>query len=349
MLIFGNLCLCLAALVYLVPWQLVLNEVPRGPDAGMGMFWGTLIIALPLGLLLTFGWAAVVARDGLQWLTQARALQYLAVLGGGLAVTVVIALAAAMRTEPLAQIPWAIRPLVPHAAWVLPPLLIAGGIFLLNAAGSTALVSASRIGWVAAVGTALLVCCGLLVQLLQSQAARADARVQAETAFQQKRDNQIYAEIEQMTPERDLARLLNHSNVWEAPPIRELALRKLASHPDLSAGIEHELLEGAAYEAIIYLQGNDPPEPARLAAPVAVAIERIAVELADEIAGTHTLYAEQGEPQVMRILEVVARFQRHGVDYRPALVKLRQALDDPRPNQVRLLARARLDRWLAGH
>lgn len=346
MLLFGNLCLCLAALVYLVPWQLVLNEVPRGPDAGMGMFWGTVIIALPLGLLLSFGWAAVVARDGLQWLTQARALQYLAVLTGGVAVTVVIGLAAAMRTEPVAQIPWAIRPLVPYAAWVLPPVLIAAGIFVLNAGSSAMLVTASRIGWVAAAGTSLLVCCGLLVQLAQSEAARADARVQEEKAFRDKRDDDIYAEVHQMTPERDLARLLNHSNMWEAARIRELALRKLADHPDLSAGIEHELLGGAAYEAIIYLQGNDPPDPQRLAAPVAVAIERIAARLADDISRTHTLYPEQGEPEVMRILDVVARFQAYGVDYRPALLTLRRALDDPRPNQVRLQARERLDRAL---
>ena len=349
MLIFGNLCLCLAALVYLFPWQMVLNEVPRGPDAGAGVFWGAVIIALPLGLLLTVGWVAVVARDGLQWLTQARALQYLAVLGGGLAVTVVIALAAAMRTESAAQVPWAIRPFVPYAAWVLPPLLVAGGIFLLNAAGSAVLVSASRIGWMVAVASALVVCCGLLVQLVQSQAARADARAQEESAFQLKRDHQVFSEVEHMTAAQDLPRLLNHSNVWESPRIRELALRKLAAHPDLSGGVERELREGAAYEAIIYLQGNDPPDPARLAAPVAIAIERIAARLAHEIAGTHTLYAEQGEPEVIRILEVVARFQRYGVDYRPALVKLRRALDDSRPNQVRLLARSRLDRWLAEH
>lgn len=344
MLIFGNLCLCLAALIYLVPWQLVLNEVPRGPDAGMGMFWGTVIIGLPLGLLLTFGWAAVVARDGMQWLTQARALQYLAVLTGGMAVTVVIGLAAAMRTEP--QIPWAIRPFVPYAAWVLPPLLIATGIFVLNAGSSAMLVTASRIGWVAAVGASLLVCGGLLVELAQSRIARADARVQEEIAFQNKRDDDIYAEVQQMTAERDLARLLNHSNLWETARIRELALRKLADHPDLTAAVERELREGSAYEAIIYLQGNDPPDPARLAAPLAVAIERIAAQLANDISHTHTLYPEQGEPEVMRILDVVARFQSYGVDYRPALQKLRRALDDPRPNQVRLLARERLDRAL---
>lgn len=349
MLLFGNICLCLAALIYLVPWQWVLNEAPRGPDAGMGMFWGTLIIALPLGLLLAFGWAAVVARDGMQWLTQARALQYLAVLAGGIAITVVIGLAAAMRTEPATQIPWAIRPLVPYAAWVLPPVLIAAGIFVLNASSSAVLATASRIGWVAAAGASLLVCCGLLIQLAQSRIARADARVQEEIAFQNKRDDTIYAEVQQMTPERDLARLLNHSNVWETARIRGLALRKLGDHPDLSAAIERELLDGAAYEAIIYLQGNDPPDPARLAALVAVAIERIAARLADEISRTHTLYPEQGEPEVMRILDVVARFQAYGVDYRPALLKLRRALEDPRPQQVQLLARARLDRWLAGH
>ncbi len=346
MLLFGNLCLCLAALIYLVPWQWVLNEVPRGPDAGMGMFWGSVIIALPLGLLLTCGWAAVVARDGMQWLTQARALQYLAVLAGGIAVTVVVGLAAAMRTEPAAQIPWAIRPLAPYAAWVLPPVLIAAGILVLNAGSSAMLVTASRIGWAAAIGISLLVCCGLLVELAQARIARADARVQEEIAFQNKRDDGIYAEVQQMTPERDLARLLNHSNVWETARIRELALRKLADHPDPTAGIERELLDGAAYEAIIYLQGNDPPDPRRLAAPVAVAIERIAARLADDIRRTHTLYPEQGEPEVMRILEVVARFRPYGVDYRPALLKLRQALDDPRPNQVRLLARERLDRAL---
>jgi len=145
-----------------------------------------------------------------------------------------------------------------------------------------------------------------------------------------------------MDPARDVAGLLNFSNIHETETIRRLALSKLAEHPDLEAAILHELTEGRAYEAIIYLQGNDPPHPERIAAAVAVGIERIAADLAASIAATHTLYPGQGEPEVVRILDVVARFEHHGVDYTPALRRLRSALQHGRQGQVRLQAEQRL-------
>lgn len=349
MLIVGNLCWCLAALIYLIPWQLLLNETARGPNAGAGLLWGSVIFALPLGLLLTGAWIAVVTRGGMDWLVPVRSYQYLAVLVAGLAITVVIAMSSALRLEPGQQIPWSMRWLVPAAAWAMPPLLIAAVAMALNSGPGATLLPLARGTWLGIAGLSLLVGLGLMVELVQWQFAQADARLQSELAFQRRRDEQMYAEVKLMDVQEDFARLLNFSNLYETEPIRTLALSKLAEHPDLSAGIRAELTTGSAYEAIIYLQGNQPPHPELLGDAIRIGIERVADDLAHSIDGTHTLYPDQGMSEVLRIIDVLAKFQGNGIDYRPAMRKLRAALDDPRSDQVRLSARGRMDRWLAEH
>jgi hypothetical protein len=141
--------------------------------------------------------------------------------------------------------------------------------------------------------------------------------------------------------------LLNFSNIHERPQIRQIALDKLSLHPDLTGAVARELTDGAAYEAIIHLQGSVPPESERLADPIRIGIERIADQLQSSIQGAHTLHVGAGMSQVERILDVLRKHADPRVDYRPAMRKLRAVFDHGRDGQVRLQAAAVLDRWLA--
>ena len=344
----GNVCLCLAALIYLIPWQFVLNEPGRGSHAGGALLWASIILVLPMGALLTVAMSVVAAQDGLQWLIQTRSAQYLAIVAAGLAMTVVVGLSAALRLESVEQMPWAIRPWVPLAAWVLPPVWILTAAFMLNGVGMGALMwlrGAWLIGGVFAVAVAM----GLVLQALQSWIARQEAHWLEEAANRQRRDIQILTEVQAMDINKDFSQLLNFSNVFESPEIRGVALARLAKHPDLSAAVLDQLQTGAAYEAIIYLQASPAIQSEQMAQAVRTAIERVAQSIARDISATHTLYVDQGLTEVTRILDVVDKYQQFAVDYGPALQQLRRALDDPRSNQVELRARSRLDGWLATH
>lgn len=339
---FGNLCLSLAALVYVVPWLMLQSATPRGSHAGVGLLVSSLAFGLPMGLLLTTAFVAAVAQGAFDWLALPRAAQHALVLAAGLLLALLCVAASALRLEPVSQRPWVLRPFVPWLALWLPPLLVIAAALMLNAGSEGFATRAARTLWALSSALALLLALGLLGEWIYRSGLRQQARVREELAFHDRRDQQMLAEVQGMDPLRDVAGLLNFSNVHESEPIRTLALAKLAQHPDLDAAIVRELVEGRAYEAIIYLQGSDPPHPERVAAAIAVGIERIATDLDDSIQRTHTLYPEQGEPEAMRILDVVARFKGHGVDYRPALARLRAALEHGRQGQVRLQALRRL-------
>lgn len=347
MIVFGNVCAVLAALIYLLPWQLVLNDSGRGSHAGAGLLWSSLLIALPLGLLMSGALLALVAVGGMQWLTPERTLQYLLVLLSTVAITVVVALASALRLEPAGQRPWAIRPLVPWAAWLGPPLVLGYVLLALNTDAVTLPLRWARGIWLAVAVVALLVSAGMLLQWWQSARARRMARLQERVRLTETRDARILDELAQMTWQEDLADLLNFSNCYETDSIRERALAALSEHPDLTGAIASELTAGSAYAAIIYLQAHAPPQPERLKDALAVGIERVAAALKTSIASTHTLYADQGMSEVERVLDAVRAFAVHGVDYRPALLQLRRALDHRRPHQLPLRALAVLDQWLA--
>ena len=338
----GNCCLAFAALIYVVPWLMLQASDTRGGHASVGLLLSSLVLGLPMGLLLAGAFGAAVARGGFDWLPAPRNGQYALVIGSGLLLALLCIAASALRLEPATQRPGVLRPFVPGLALWLPPLLIVAAAVMLNASGDGVPLRSARAAWLSASVLAALVAVGLSAEWLYWQGQREQARAREILAFQDRRDQQMLAEVQAMDPLRDVAGLLNFSNVHETEAIRQLALSKLAEHPDLDAAIVRELTEGRAYEAIIFLQGNDPPHPERIAAAVAIGIQRIAADLAASIAATHTLYPDQGEPEVRRILDVVARFARHGVDYTPALLHLRSALQHQREGQVQLQAVQRL-------
>lgn len=338
----GNFCLALAALVYIVPWQMLQAAPRRGGHASVGVLVSSLAFGLPMGLLLAVAFLAAATLGAFDWLGAARPGQYALVLAAGLLLTLSCVAASALRMEPASQRPWVLRPFVPWLALLLPPLLVLAAALLLNAGGDGFAARAGRTLWASAAALALLLAIGLFGEWVYRSGQRQQARVREELAFRDRRDQQMLAEVQRMDPLRDVASLLNFSNVYESEPIRTLALAKLAQHPDLAAAIVHELTAGRAYEAIIYLQGNDPPHPGRVAAAIATGIERIAADLHDSIQRTHTLHPEQGEPETMRILEVTRRFEGHGIDCQPALARLRAALEHRREGQVELRALRRL-------
>lgn len=311
-------------------------------------------LGLAAGLLLAYGCA--MAQGGLQALFGERlvpAARVALLAAALLSACVVVVLSAALAPEPREQVPWALWPVRAWAPWLMLPVLLAGAALALFPGLRQALPAWA---WPAPLwalgGLSLALGLALLVQLGQEQASAQRARVQDELAFQARRDATILQKVRDADPVRDLVSLLPQTSPYEEQAIRELALTRLRQHPDLNAGLAAVLQGAWPREAFTYLAAHEPPDAAALAEPVREGIERYAAELQDAVSRTHTLRPDDFLPAVLEILAVAERYGRHGVDYRPALRRLRDAFDAPRDHAQKtpaMAGRRAIDDWLQRH
>lgn len=321
-----------------------------GRDGGRVL--GVATVSLPFwaGLLLAYGVATV--RGGIDALGLPRGALLPLVLVGVTAAVVVNAFAAALRLEPASQVPWAMWPLRAWAPAVWPPLLLAGAVWVLWPTWFGEPQPGGLRGPLlvpVALGLAsLLVCALMAVQWLQWRQQDAARRVQAHQDEATERDRWVRAQVEAADPERDLVSLMNQTSRHEVPAIRALALAKVAAHPRLTEALATMLRGRFRDHALTYLDSNEPPDAAALAEPVREAILGMAEDIADRMRRTHTLRADEFEPEVARVLTVADRFAAQGLDYRPAVRAVHAALDQPRHDDPPTLnVRRTLERWLA--
>ena len=151
--------------------------------------------------------------------------------------------------------------------------------------------------------------------------------------------------IDESTP--DLAILLSQASQYQPEQVRQPALARLQSVPQLSRALATALQGPERDQALTYLESNDPIDASTLAEPVRAAILGMAAALRDEIRRTPTLRGDHFVPQVRRVLAAADKFEPYGVDYLPAVRAVRAALAEPHPQGGELRCRQVLERWLA--
>lgn len=344
----GSAGLLLAALAATVVFAGALST-ESGSQAG-GRFWGIALAGLALlaGLLLAYGCA--LGGGGFDGVPLAR---WWLVTMALLAACIVVVLAAALRTEPRQETPWALLPVRDWAHWVWLPGLLAGAALGLYPALRQALPPH---GWqwpLAALGAlSMLICLGMLAQVVMAQQAAQVRQVQGEIDDMQRRDAWVLDEVEKLDVQRDFVSLLPQTSPFETPRIRARALERLREHPDLDGALVAVLKGPHAEEAFAYLQANPVRDPAAMAEAIRVGIEAYAAELRQSVAATHTLRPDDFQPSVRRVLATVERYAPQGVPYGPALRQLRDAFDAPRDfaqPTPRMAAQQDIDAWLRRH
>ena len=318
-----------------------------GRDGGRAL---AMMMVTPLfagSLLSAFGLA--LWRGGIDWVaTGSAAWRGWAVMAAVLAAAVVACFCAAVRLESAGQTPWALWPIRAWAHWVWPPVLVAGAAMVLWPGLRDSVPSVAWRAPLATVGgLSLLICAGLLVQLMQDMVASQHARLDEAVAYDERRDRMVMAEVERADPVNDFVSLMNQTSHWEKPGIRAAALAKVNAHPDL-AGALSDLLRGELRDyAFTYLASNDPPNAAALLAPLREAFAATPPQLQREIADNRALRADETAPQVRRLLAVADKFEPLGLDPMPMAAALSAALDAPRASAIKLESRTLLDAWLA--
>lgn len=315
-------------------------------DGGRVMF--TMMAALPLAATLLLSYGIALDRGGFDWVwpgAPSGVARGTLVLAGALATGLVVLGCVALVPEPASQVPWALRPL---RHWAAIPLLVAlvGAPLMAWLPGPRAAWPAPAWQWplLAAGALSLLASTGLAVQLVQSQMARAEARLADARAFDDRRDQAMLAKVEQADPVTELHELLNHCSRFETPAIRERALQRIALHPDLTRGLDEALRNGWADSAFAYLDAVGPPAGSDLSGAVRVGLEQTAQRVRREVANAHTLRADDFDGSVRRALGAVKAMPGH--DFTPALRDLRAAFDEPRRDRVDFRAARALDEHL---
>lgn len=167
MITFGNICLCVAAVVYLWPLQRMLNTTPNlnGAYAGVGVLLSVAIVVVPLWLCLTSSLVAATARGGFDWLFAARTPQYAVAVLAGFAIAVATAYSLLGRFVTPPELPASVRWLSIWAARAFPPAVVLFCAVALNARFFAWMPqSLVRVPFLAVAAVSVLASGGLLVK-----------------------------------------------------------------------------------------------------------------------------------------------------------------------------------------
>jgi hypothetical protein len=307
-------------------------------------------LSLPMFVLFTGAYCVLTASGKLDWLGWSRTAQYSFVALSCLALTAIMAAAAAVHGSNLHDLPWTLRAVATWAAIVVPAALAAIGFLWLNSTatrGNTlarAFVGMSTAG-IAAVGIALVV---QFVSVAASTAQQDQLKIETLERKSAEEDSQNLTEARAADPEKDFVNLLALANRYHTAETRKIALQKiLSTGPMLTPKLTEALQSEMDYRlAMRFLRDNEVPDPAAVATPV-----RDAILLSAKLVRDGSLrYADDIDAEGELILDVAgsAPFAKSGVDYVSPIREFRAALDTVygAPKKPQFACRSSIDRWL---
>lgn len=343
----GNTCLALALVVYITALPFVLND-RSGRASADGIIISAVLVLIPMWLLIATALCIGTARGGFDWIAVGRGAQLIVVVVSCAALLAVSAMSVVGKVWPPSDVPWAARPFAKWGVYVLPLVAIVFGLCAINLSPDSSFPAAIyRLPFALVAGAAVLAGIGLLGQWVADLQHREAERVQEEARVESERDQQTLARIRSLDPDRDVPELLGHTNRYNTASVRDLALERLARSSNLTQAVAGALSGGWAEQGLIYVDACDVADPEALAEPVRQAILRTAERVRDLVRREHALQPDSFDFKTRLVVSAVTKFHGRGVDYAPAVRKLRAALNEPRSQTVHFTAADTLDRWLA--
>lgn len=196
---------------------------------------------------------------------------------------------------------------------------------------------------------------GLVVGYLRSSVENAN-RISTEN--QQRVDywhRQVLDEIAAHKPTDSIYGLLSQTTQVRPDDTRAAAVAKVKSHPTWEADLLALLKSEKSYREVYYfLDGNAVDHPQQFAEPLNQSIEWLAEDVKTSIAENNNLqnwtFDNHNIDNLLRAID--GPFLDKGVDFRPNVLRLKQALDTPLPEHVkgvRFTATDAVDAWLRKH
>lgn len=324
--LFANLALMLAVIGYFSLASMAGKPTPGG-DYGVGYAFALLFAYTAVAIGISIATAIVLWKGGFDWVTEKTTWRTSLVISGLIAL-LIFSFFAAMNNGGGA--PWIMRILGKHTiVWALPPLLLAG--FVLVNASLQNIVPAAVWQW-ALKGVVLIsaVSCVLMVgEWLVNIPIEAAQHAEMRNADDARRQQEFLAQIEQNNPKTEMVLILVFTTKYHDKAVREAALAKIKSNPEWQQYLVSRLQTPWASEVFPFLADNDVEDRRLFAEPIKSGILMMAEKFEDSMESTHTFYDGQFYSETQAILQTIAKFQDLGVDYAPAIRKLRKTLDTP--------------------
>lgn len=347
MIVLGNFFLALAALAFIFLCNLIYFTKMPGGDAGVGYAWSLLFGIAGFSVCLAIVTAIIGSQGGFSWVGTSGSQRTLLVVGGF--ILIMIGNGFFMTGEYPHDLPVVLRPILRLVPAILPPLLLIGAAILLN--GKQAAVPA--LAYKLPIYTGLFI--GILVigVLMVIKAQRTSALLQSHTEFNDKIHQDHLNQIDTTDVMKDMVFLLVFTDANQDKDVREKALAKIKSRPDWQEELVRRLQNDWAPEAFTFLASNDVddkslfPEAVRQGVLIQAKLIRESIR---RCRGDYDMYPGLFSWEVERVLRTVDKFKDMGMDYRPAVQEIRNALDERTDfEKPKLVAKSTLDNWLKKH
>lgn len=343
----GNLLLILATLAAGYLFNLnVLNKMPSG-DAGVGHAWVSFFSVIIFWLCITLTAVILGSMGAFEGLALGRFSST-----GMLIVSFLVMLLGSnlgMLGFPL----FGLRYLAILSIVVTPLVLLVGFAILMNP-NLKLPVSPFTLRW--GFGIVLALNSLLLGSAILGRVVSRMGLYHLTRIFSNELDNnqlRIIAEIDSCDASKGIRSMFVFSGKNQHPKVREKALAKIKSKPDWQEDLADMLKGDWVGEAFIFLASNEVEDKAQLAQPVYDGVINYASIMRKRLReSSHPSHLYEGlfSTEVRQALEVVDKYQGLGIDYKPAVLELQAALDEPiHYDKPEFSCAKTLDQWLKQH
>ena len=299
-------------------------------------------------LALSGALSMAIASGAFDWMFSSRGMQYLLAWAAPFAMCVVAVFSVILADE--SRMPIALRYLIPWFLYLVPLAALFGCFCALYPdLGRSMNPLLWRASLLFSCGLSLLVGCAMTAEFAFAGLRRQDAAIDATLKRDTDRNQQMLAEVEAMQPEKDFGELLQHSNRWERADIQTLAVRKALAHPNFTNQLAENLRTDTFGRGMYFVDAHDPPDPKAIAEPFRDGILFLALDVRKKRREWSYMFADTFDTQARQITSGADRLALQGVDFVPAILEYRAAMDEPRADGVKQTCRAELDKWLKAH
>lgn len=347
--IIGNLALIITTLCYFGLASMAGKPIPGG-DRGMGHALALLFLFAGLAIGILVVTVIIFLKDGFGWVSTTGS-QRNSLVVVGVAALLILAFYTAMGNDGGA--PWVVKFLGKYTIiWLIPPV-VAGALVLLNPSLQAYMPSSVWQWTLKSITLVSVLCCVLMIgEWLVSIPGKIAQETAARQTAEDTRKQQFLADIERNNPKTEMVLILVFTTKYHDKDVREAALAKIKSNPKWQEYLVERLQTPWAGEIFPFLADNDVENKQLFAEPVKAGISMMAEKFKDGMERTHTFYDDQFYSETEAILQTIAKFEGLGVDYVPAVRKLRKALDTPLKSYqqaAHLRCIPLLDGWLKKH
>lgn len=347
MIILGNFFLAVAALAFLLVCNLTYFRTAPGGDAAVGYAWSIIIGIVAFTVCLLIATAIIGFQGGFGWVGSSTGQRVMLILLGFL--LILVGNGFFMANEYPRDLPASVRQIVRAIPVILPIMLLVSAAILLNFKYAALPPLAYKIP----VYSSLIISSLGVGLIMIGRAQNAAAVIKSEGEFRDKIHQDHLNHIDTTDVMKDMVFILVFTDANHKADVREKALAKIKTRPDWQEELVRRLQNDWAPEAFTFLASNEVddktlfPEAVRQGVLIQARLIRESIRNCRD---KYDLYEGRYTWEVDRVLRTVDKFVGMGVDYRPAVQELRNALDERTDfEKPRLPAKGALDNWLKKH